>query len=68
MSSIKRRHIEEKQQQASDDHVHEMKDLINTLSLDSLAQIFMLLPISERLLFTDEGIYHHYQKNKNIVK
>ncbi|XP_044001843.1 F-box/LRR-repeat protein fbxl-1-like isoform X1 [Aphidius gifuensis] len=39
----------EKDQQVSADDVDEKMDLINSLDNDSLAQIFMLLPISDRI-------------------
>ncbi|XP_044003962.1 uncharacterized protein LOC122849334 [Aphidius gifuensis] len=48
MMSAKEIHIK-KDQQVSADDVEEKMDLINSLDNDSLAQIFMLLPISERI-------------------
>ncbi|XP_044005432.1 uncharacterized protein LOC122850340 [Aphidius gifuensis] len=43
----------EKDQQVSADDVEEKMDLINSLDNDSLAQIFMLLPISERIIMDE---------------
>ncbi|XP_044003956.1 uncharacterized protein LOC122849329 [Aphidius gifuensis] len=48
MNPAKRRRIEEDQQVSADDTDKKI-DLINSLDNDSLAQIFMLLPISERI-------------------
>ncbi|XP_044001845.1 uncharacterized protein LOC122848084 [Aphidius gifuensis] len=39
----------DKDQQTSTDNVDEKMDLINSLDNDSLAQVFMMLPISERI-------------------
>ncbi|XP_044001951.1 dynein regulatory complex subunit 6-like [Aphidius gifuensis] len=52
MSRAKRIRIEEDQQVSADD-VEEKMDLINSLDNDSLAQIFMLLPISERITMSE---------------
>ncbi|XP_044005433.1 uncharacterized protein LOC122850341 [Aphidius gifuensis] len=43
----------EKDQQVSADYVEEKMDLINSLDNDSLAQIFMLLPIYERIAMNE---------------
>ncbi|XP_044001946.1 uncharacterized protein LOC122848149 [Aphidius gifuensis] len=52
MSRAKRIRIE-KDQQVSTDYVEEKVDFINSLDNDSLAQIFMLLPISERITMNE---------------
>ncbi|XP_044003957.1 uncharacterized protein LOC122849330 [Aphidius gifuensis] len=48
MNRAKRRRIE-KDHQVSADDVEEKMDFINSLNNDSLARIFMMLPISERI-------------------
>ncbi|XP_044001840.1 SCF E3 ubiquitin ligase complex F-box protein GRR1-like [Aphidius gifuensis] len=48
MGRAKRRRIK-KNHQVSTDYVEEKVDFINSLDNDSLAQIFMMLPISERI-------------------
>ncbi|XP_044001943.1 F-box/LRR-repeat protein 2-like [Aphidius gifuensis] len=52
MMSAKRICID-KDQQTSTDDVYEKMDLINSLDNDSLAQIFILLPVSERITMDD---------------
>ncbi|XP_044003958.1 uncharacterized protein LOC122849331 [Aphidius gifuensis] len=56
MNRAKRRRIE-KDHQVSTDYVEEKIDLINSLDNDSLAQIFMLLPISERITMDQDLIF-----------